>query len=475
MDHSSQRPGNGWRANFSRFASKLLILLGVLFGSAFIAMSSPVMAGELWTVVSTSGDAVIERAGFQPVSASSDRRIEPGDRVETGRDGRVVLRKGSSTIVVAPNSAIQIPAENTDLFTRIFQQIGTSLFKVDRRSSPHFEVQTPHLVAVVKGTTFTVKAGRGFDTVHVVEGAVGVAAANGANSVLIRPGETARVGAGADGSVTVLGRNDGQASPDAVSPDSGSIENATSEPANGDGGVGIAQNASDKGGDSGSGGTFSSVAQPIGLSIDISVASNGLVHAAEASAKSRALGVGSGAANRAAPGLQSVNTVSVASNARVSDRSPGKNGRLTAFGQTVSSVVKGNGVGVNSGRGGSGNNGAGVSVSNPGNGIGNAGNNPGNGGGNGVGNSGKNPGNAGGNGVGNGGNNPGNAGGNGVGNGGNNPGGGNPNAGNNGGGNTGTTVASVTPGAGNSGGNSGGGNSGGGSSGGGNGSGKGKP
>jgi hypothetical protein len=71
--------------------------------------------------------------------------------------------------------------------------MGSLLFKVEKQASQHFEVETPYLAAVVKGTTFSVSVDGEASAVHVVEGAVEVKALATGQVGLIKPGYTAVV------------------------------------------------------------------------------------------------------------------------------------------------------------------------------------------------------------------------------------------------------------------------------------------
>ena len=71
----------------------------------------------------------------------------------TGGNGRVLLIRGQETILVAPNSVISVPAEKKDgMQTTILQQAGSIVLEVEKQNVQHFEVETPYLAAVVKGT-----------------------------------------------------------------------------------------------------------------------------------------------------------------------------------------------------------------------------------------------------------------------------------------------------------------------------------
>ena len=110
-----------------------------------------------WTVRKASGEVWTGARGVQPVSLGQESVLKPGDTVTTGRNGRVLLVRGQETILIAPNSIVGVPAEKKDgLATTITQQAGSILLEVEKRNVPHFEVETPYLAAVVKGTQFRV-------------------------------------------------------------------------------------------------------------------------------------------------------------------------------------------------------------------------------------------------------------------------------------------------------------------------------
>ena len=164
-----------------------------LISALFFVFSSAVAADGGWKIVESAGAvrAMQPMATMQLVSTGD--ALSAGAVVTTGADGRAVLARGEQQIVVGPNSRMSLPAEEQPGMTRILQDVGTLLFKVDKRKSQHFRVETPVIAAVVKGTTFTVTAGADAHTVHVAEGAVEVSSRNGADSVLVTAGRTAHV------------------------------------------------------------------------------------------------------------------------------------------------------------------------------------------------------------------------------------------------------------------------------------------
>ncbi|MEO1252869.1 MAG: FecR family protein [Pseudomonadota bacterium] len=164
----------------------------VLSASAVILTFGAALAGD-WQVIETAGTVRTTNptATAQPVSTG--QALGGGAVLTTGFDGRAVLLNGRQQIVIGPNSRMSLPAADEAGMTRILQDLGTLLFKVDKREEQHFQVETPIIAAVVKGTTFTVTAGANSHAVHVAEGAVEVAVRSGSATELVTAGRTVRV------------------------------------------------------------------------------------------------------------------------------------------------------------------------------------------------------------------------------------------------------------------------------------------
>lgn len=163
-------------------------------------------AAEAWRAATVQGEATLQHGEAPPVALAEGRELEPGERLATAASARVVLARGTSTITVGPNARMEIPAGGDDgVRTRIVQAMGSLLFKVEKRASQHFEVETPYLAAVVKGTTFTVSVDEGTSAVHVVEGAVEVKALATGQVGMVKPGYTAVVSARKGRSLSIIG------------------------------------------------------------------------------------------------------------------------------------------------------------------------------------------------------------------------------------------------------------------------------
>jgi FecR protein len=148
--------------------------------------------GETWSVSKSSGEVWMTSTGAQQVSLGQEEVLKPGDTIRTGRNGRVLLVRGAETILVSPNSVIGLPTEKKDgLSTTIVQQAGSILLEVEKRNVKHFEVETPYLAAVVKGTQFRVSVNTGSARIDVIRGQVEVADFRSGQIAQVMPGQVA--------------------------------------------------------------------------------------------------------------------------------------------------------------------------------------------------------------------------------------------------------------------------------------------
>jgi hypothetical protein len=130
-------------------------------------VTSPAWA-EIARVKASTGSATIER-GAARLPATPGLQLNPGDRLVTGKDGRISLSFIDNTrFSVGPNSRIAVNEFNYD---RTKQQ-GTFLTQVDRGSlaivSGHIaksgkdamKVRTPNTLLGVRGTRFVVEVSK---------------------------------------------------------------------------------------------------------------------------------------------------------------------------------------------------------------------------------------------------------------------------------------------------------------------------
>ncbi|MET4477476.1 FecR family protein [Bradyrhizobium sp. F1.13.3] len=148
----------------------------------------------VWSVGKATGEVWVATSGAQQVSLNQQEALKPGDTIRTGRNGRVLLVRGEETILISPNSVLGLPTEKKDgLSTTIIQQAGSILLEVEKRNVKHFEVETPYLAAVVKGTQFSVTVNAGSTKVGVLRGQVEVSDFKTGQIAQVLPGQAATV------------------------------------------------------------------------------------------------------------------------------------------------------------------------------------------------------------------------------------------------------------------------------------------
>jgi hypothetical protein len=148
-----------------------------------------------WSVVEVSGSVTLQDAsGRDLMPLRSGQRLSVPLTVETGSDGRLVLAHGQDHLTVSPGTRFAIPAaRRTDkgLVTWVKQTLGSLLYQVEHRTSGGFEVETPYLVSVVKGTTFNILVTSEASTVALIEGRLWVHTPDGKSELTLEPGQAA--------------------------------------------------------------------------------------------------------------------------------------------------------------------------------------------------------------------------------------------------------------------------------------------
>jgi hypothetical protein len=175
---------------------------------ALIIASSAFAADDgSWSVKKSSGEVWMGTSGVQQASVKTDEVLKPGDTIRTGRNGRVLLVRGEESILIAPNSVVGLPAEKKEgLSTTITQQAGSILLEVEKKNVKHFEVETPYLAAVVKGTQFRVTVSASGATVDVVRGRVEVSDFKSGQIAQVMPGQHASVSSHGNAGLTLGGQ-----------------------------------------------------------------------------------------------------------------------------------------------------------------------------------------------------------------------------------------------------------------------------
>lgn len=178
-----------------------------LISLALLAFAAPSIAATApqWKVTQAAGDVrVLQGAKARPARAGS--LVPAGAAISTGSNARAIIVRGQEFIVLSPGTQLRLPgvSQQTGL-VQIIQEFGSALFKIEKKSTPHFGVKTRYLVAVVKGTTFRVDASGNRASVAVTEGEVQVSTNDRKSSTLLTPGQEAVVGAHTSDKIAVQG------------------------------------------------------------------------------------------------------------------------------------------------------------------------------------------------------------------------------------------------------------------------------
>jgi hypothetical protein len=174
-----------------RAAAVLVALLTATVGAAEPRDSSSGSKGDI-VVAAVHGDVTATMAGTT-APLHSGAILQLPATIRTGHNGALELRQGSTTIAAAGNTELEIPqsAAEEGLIERVVQISGNAFYNVAKRERSKLRVETPHLVAVIKGTQFNVALQDDSTTIALFEGRLEVWAADESDLVDLSAGEIA--------------------------------------------------------------------------------------------------------------------------------------------------------------------------------------------------------------------------------------------------------------------------------------------
>jgi hypothetical protein len=180
-------------------AAPLLALAALCASPAAFALDT----GDI-LVTSIKGDVHVVMNGTER-SVRAGAVLELPASIRTGRDGSIDLAQGATTVSVGPESTLELPAlaERGGPIDRIVQPRGNAFYSVGKRAGRRLRVETPYLVAVIKGTQFNVAALDASTTISLFEGLLEIHAADDSSVVDIKAGEIASLNRG-DKSIGIL-------------------------------------------------------------------------------------------------------------------------------------------------------------------------------------------------------------------------------------------------------------------------------
>jgi FecR protein len=178
------------------------LCLTFVFGAAWADEPRAVLTQASGTpIVYELGSGEVRQAAFVQAGQSYSLPIE----VETGASDSATFELPNSVIEVSASSMMRIVAPDSvasGVVQRVLQRAGSVLFHVRRGTIERFQVETPFLVSVVKGTVFNVLVRDDGATVSLQEGRLQVDSVDASQSVELLPGDVAF--AGLDGVLRVL-------------------------------------------------------------------------------------------------------------------------------------------------------------------------------------------------------------------------------------------------------------------------------
>jgi FecR-like protein len=173
------------------FIARMLLALVLCVGLLpFQAIASP--GPDDIVVVDVKGDVRFTVGGAsRKVQAGSTLALPAA--IRTGGDGSVDLRQGETTIGVGPDTQLELPApaQHGNQIGRVVQPLGNAFYSVAPRGSNRLRVETPYLVAVIKGTQFNVAVEQDTSTISLFEGRLEVLAPDINAAVELNAGEVA--------------------------------------------------------------------------------------------------------------------------------------------------------------------------------------------------------------------------------------------------------------------------------------------
>jgi hypothetical protein len=143
-------------------------------------------------VANVHGDARVTMAGAtSPLYVGAILQLPA--TIRTGRDGSLELRQGPTTVAAAANTELEIPqsAAEGGLIERIVQIRGNAFYSVGKRERTKLRVETPYLVAVIKGTQFNVASQEESTTIALFEGQLEIRATDESDVIDLRAGQIA--------------------------------------------------------------------------------------------------------------------------------------------------------------------------------------------------------------------------------------------------------------------------------------------
>ena len=154
-------------------------------------------AAQDWQVARVTGVVWVIKADMEPMRATAGLVLPDNATIVTTRQARAMLRHGEDILNIGPDTQLAPQARAVRGLTTVLMRQGAVDLQIEHRDAPHFQVQTPFLAAVVKGTHFSVAVSSRNAAVSVEDGRVQVTALAAGQIVDVTNGQTAKLSGGA--------------------------------------------------------------------------------------------------------------------------------------------------------------------------------------------------------------------------------------------------------------------------------------
>jgi len=168
------------------------LVVSLLFVVVLSLAASAAEPESVWTIKTSSGNFSIDRPAASPATAQTELRS--GDKLSTGADGRVQLRRGQDTLSLSPGAAIEIPRQLAEQAPpAIVQRAGSVEYDLDAHEAMRFAAETPYFAAVGARASFRMAVDKDYARVDVFRGEVEVADFKTGETAVIAAQQTAEV------------------------------------------------------------------------------------------------------------------------------------------------------------------------------------------------------------------------------------------------------------------------------------------
>lgn len=187
----------------------LVSILAIVAAPAHAATpATPSVDASRIAVTDVAGHVDVTMAG-QAVAVHRDSTVLLPARIVTGHDGMLGMTQAGTRITVSNDTDVEIPAEAVDgnLVARLVQHQGNVFYDVAPRDLGKLRVETPFLVAVIKGTQFNVTVQADRTTISLFEGQLEILTPDGSDVIQLDAGEIA-IRSLLDDAIRIVGMDD---------------------------------------------------------------------------------------------------------------------------------------------------------------------------------------------------------------------------------------------------------------------------